>query len=459
MRWSIRYQLMLPLLILLLGVIAMSSWAAVASARHAGERIDSQVRQIAETLDKKSTFPLTSPVLNLIKDFSGADFLLLEENKPPVNTLPAMPNNLADPTTNQSIHLNQRIVVETTPYLYTAVRLHREPHIGATLYIFYPERLRKEAVWQAVRPSLYLGVLSGLGALVVTVLLAHRLTQRVRTLEHRTRLIASGDFSPMPLPKGNDELTDLTRSVNDMAEQLDKYQELTRKTERLRLLGQLSGGLAHQLRNGVTGARLAVQVHNRECHEHEEDESVQVALRQLALVEMHLKRFLDLGRAGELRKTLCHLVSLLEETLTLLRPQCKHSRIELGWQPAAEFEKITVLGDSGQLGHVFLNVITNAVEAAGPGGTVNVELSQPNPTHIDIAVVDSGTGPSPIIAEHLFEPFVTGKPEGVGIGLSVAKQVVEAHGGNIVWSRVDHHTRFLIRLPVENQVESDTDSG
>jgi len=91
------------------------------------------------------------------------------------------------------------------------------------------------------------------------LLLARGLSRRIRELERRTRLIAAGDFSPMPLPTRDDELRDLARSVNDMAERLAQLQEAARKTERLRLLGQVSGGLAHQLRNGVTGARLAVQ--------------------------------------------------------------------------------------------------------------------------------------------------------------------------------------------------------
>src|SRR5207253_9546235 len=114
--------------------------------------------------------------------------------------------------------------------------------------------------WDALQPVLVLGGLFGLASLALAFGLGQRLSRRVRELERRTRLIAAGDFSPMPLPAPNDEIRDLARSVNEMAERLARFHEATRRTERLRLLGQVSGGLAHQLRNGLAGARLAVQL-------------------------------------------------------------------------------------------------------------------------------------------------------------------------------------------------------
>src|SRR5262249_56123791 len=95
-------------------------------------------------------------------------------------------------------------------------------------------------------------------------------------------------------------------------------------------------------------------------------------------------------------------------------------------------EPAIVSGDRGQLGHLFLNVLTNAMEAAGPGGTVEAEL-RVRANSAKVSISDSGPGPAPDLAARLFEPFVTGKPEGVGLGLAVARQVVEAHGGAIGW--------------------------
>lgn len=456
MRLSIRYQLLLPLLTLMIGVVAMGVWTALASAGRARRQIEVQMEAVADTVGSVS-FPRQQKILSLMKGLSGADLLLtdtqnqvLPDDKDlPMTTLPGV-TELAPPTSHsEGGHpLGRRVEVAGKVYFFRGVPLRHDVGANQILYILYSEALWHDALWQAVRPALFLGILGGAISIVLTVAVTQRLTRRIQELERRTRLIAAGDFSPMPLPRRNDELRDLGRSVNEMAQRLAQLQETVGKTERLRLLGQVSGGLAHQLRNGVTGARLAVQLHERECPERPEAETLAVALRQLDLVEMHLKRFLDLGKAVELKRESCDLRLVVREAMTLLGPQCRHTGIDLrrGDQEDAELQ---VIGDSGQLGHLLVNVLTNAVEAAGPGGWVEVMSGTTADKKAFVEIIDSGPGPSKEVAERLFEPFVTGKPEGVGLGLAVARQVVEAHGGSLRWHRKPEGTCFRIELPLE----------
>jgi signal transduction histidine kinase len=458
MRWPIRYQVLVPLLTLLLGVVGISTWTALASANRARRQIETQVRNVAHTLS--ASFPLRGNVLDQMKLLSGADFLLITPDGSRTATLPA--GALEVPPAEEvvedwgTLRLGPRVVVEGRAYLGSGVRLPPRPDAGipdgATLYILYPEALWRSALWEAVRPSLILGGFAGLASLMLAFAVGEHFSRRVRGLERRTRLIAAGDFSPMPLPGRDDELRDLGRSINEMAEQLARLQEAVQRTERLRLLGQVGGGLAHQLRNGLTGARLAVQLHARECRDNGDGEALAVALRQLTLLESHLKRFLDLGRAGSrdlsVREPM-DLPALVGEAVALLRPRCKHARIDLRWHEPPEAARVR--GDAGQIGQLLLNVIGNAVEAAGPGGWVEVTLRReeaPAPLVV-IEVSDSGPGPPPEVAAKLFEPFVTSKPEGVGLGLAVARQVAEAHGGRISWRRDDSATRFWIELPAQ----------
>jgi nitrogen-specific signal transduction histidine kinase len=112
-----------------------------------------------------------------------------------------------------------------------------------------------------------------------------------------------------------------------------------------------------------------------------------------------------------------------------------------------------VQGDAGHLGHLFLNVINNAVEAAGVNGWVEIQLTSSEglgagEPHCTISIADSGPGPPRELAGRVFEPFVTGKRDGVGLGLAVARQVVEAHGGRIDWNRQANQTCFRIELPL-----------
>jgi len=453
MRFSIRYQILLPLFLLILGVVGIGAWSAWSSAARAKAQIQEQMDAVADTV-RNVTFPRNRQSLRLMKSLSGVDFLLCDpkldplrdDRGRPLGTLDALPEDL--PAHSEEQGLGMPVRVGDDVFFCRAVHLGPDLSSGLVLFQFYPEERYRDAVWQAIRPGLVLGFVGGLASVVLTIAVSQRLTRRIQQLERRTRLIAAGDFSPMPVPNRNDELRDLAGSVNEMAQQLSRYQETMQVTERLRLLGQVSGGLAHQLRNGVAGARLAVQLHARDCADAADAETLQVALRQLSLVELHLKRFLDLGKASELRKAPCDVVAILNDILTLLAPQARHAHTNLGWKNGdIPIGTGAYVGAAEHLNHMFLNILTNALEAVGGGGTVQVSL-EATPSHLIAEIADTGPGPDPALADRLFEPFATGKPEGVGLGLAVAQQVALAHGGNIAWRREEGRTVFRVELVV-----------
>jgi signal transduction histidine kinase len=465
MRWRIRSQLLLPLLLLLLGVFGLSVWMAFAAANHARQQIELRVRNVAQLLSE-GKFPLAplsqNHILLWVKQLSGADYLLVKQDGKPISTLDVEPEHL--PSQEEvsedwrTLRLGPPIRAGTESYLCSGIRLLRGDNAGDILYILYPESLWRDALWEAIWPFVILGGSVGAASVGLAIGLGQGLSRRIGELERRTRLIAAGDFSPMPLPRRNDEIRDLAKSINEMAQRLAQFQETTQRTERLRLLGQVSGGLAHQLRNGLTGVRLAVQLFVRECAAATDTAALDVALRQLRLLETNLKRFLDLGREAEGRRDRCSLPALLGEAVELVRPQCRHAGIDLRWQPPPG--EYMVRGDSGGLGQLILNLLGNAIEAAGPGGIVHVTLAEEKPLAspspvVVLEVLDSGSGPKAEVAHRLFEPFVTGKPEGVGLGLAVARQVAEAHGGSIRWQRKDGWTCFRVELPREHEIVSE----
>jgi signal transduction histidine kinase len=447
LRLGIRYRLLVPLGLLLAGVVGASLWSARVAARRAEGRVAAQIRDVSQTL-ASATYPLTPRVLDQVKSYSGAEVLLIRADGPRVSTFaagPVEPPAESSPDGLGESGLGPPVRVAGSVYRCRGFTLKEpNPAAGGVVYIFYPESLLDEAIADAERPS-FIGLALGLVAVGFTLGIAQRLVGRIRALEKRTRQIAAGDFSPMPLPRADDELRDLTRSVNEMAERLARLQLAVQTTERLRLSAQLAGGLAHQLRNSATGARLAVQLY-LEHHPDGDTEALGVTLRQLAMMEANLRRFIDLGRPGDGKREPVSLTALLSDIVELHRPRCKHAGIELRWEPPADDE--TINGDVGQLGDLFTNLIGNAVEAVGTLGGVTVTMCR-SPAAVTVEVNDTGRGPPDNVAARLFEPFVTGKPEGIGLGLAVARHAAAAHGGRLSWRREDGRTVFRVELPVK----------
>jgi signal transduction histidine kinase len=227
-----------------------------------------------------------------------------------------------------------------------------------------------------------------------------------------------------------------------MAGQLADYRDALARAERLKVLGQFSGGLAHQLRNAAAGAKLAVELFLAE-NPAADPEPLRVALRQLARIEANLRQFLTLGKPPPFAPRPCDLAAVLGQAVNLARPRCQHAGITLRYEPPPA--PVPCNGDPVPLAHLFGNLIDNAADAAGPGGEVGVSLAA-GPAAV-VEVSDTGPGPPADLGGKLFEPFVTGKPEGIGLGLAVAKQAADAHGAALTWHRDGPRTVFRVAFP------------
>lgn len=448
MRWPLRYQILAPfagvMLGVVLGVSLLDAWLA---ARRTQRRIEHQLSEVACTL-QEANFPLTDAVLKQTRGLSGAEFVLVDsQGKLQAASLErvdagAIPHGADQPG---RFELGNPVVLGGKQYLHSAINLapRGTSSEAMRLHILYPESFLREARFEAAYPPLVVGSL----LLVVVVLLAFtiagRLSRPILELRRQLSRLVQGDFQPLEVPPRNDELGDLIRSVNSLGDQLEELRRVIKRSERLALLGQLSGGLAHQLRNTVAGARLATQLHARHCNQVDQD-SLAVALRQLSITESHLQRFLTAGRPSVPRRAACELTDVINDVVELVAASCKHLGVELVRPEAADTG--TLWADASQLKQLLLNLVLNAIEAAGAGGWVRIETQRAADT-MTLRVLDSGPGPQPELAGRMFEPFATGKPEGIGLGLAVAHQIALAHGGAIRY-RNERPTCFEVSLPI-----------
>lgn len=463
MRWPIQRQLLVPMLLVIVLASTLSSgvsaWVGSRWARR--EESDRLARVVATLAD--ANFPLQESVLQKLAGLSGAEFVVWDAQQQAQAATLTLDAEVRDrlkavPDTGplSDLSSNPLVVIQGRSFLTAKVPLRRTATRPLSLLVLYPEDRWWTATRGAVLPPLIAGGVTALAALMLTALWARRFTRPIARMSQQSESIASGDFQPMPLPARDDELRDLTLSINRMVEQLTRYEQQVRRNERLKTLGQLGAGLAHQLRNWLTGARMALQVHARECPLGEQAESTEMALRQLGLMESYLQRFLTLGagRDEAARPRESHdvpLIELVENVLSLVRPRGRHVGVELQWTPPAS--PIVIHGDRDELQELLVNLLLNGIDAAAQfpssshGTWVRVELNDTTPNRVRLRVIDSGRGPTDAIAGQLFEPFVTDKPEGTGLGLAVAKQIAESHGGSLRWFRDGATTCFELDLP------------
>ncbi len=331
MRWPLRYQILFPFAgVMLMVVVGISVLDAVLAARRSEQQIERQLNEVATTL-QEATFPLTDAVLKQTRGLSGAEFLLVDD----AGTLRA--SSLDDGVDLSAVPsaagregrfgLSHAMSMAGRDYYHVAVRIAPRGTTTAPLllHVLYPQDFLRLAKWEAAYPPLVVG---GLLLVVVTILafaIAGRLSRPILELRRQLGRLVQGEFRPLPLPQRNDELRNLIKSVNSLGDQLEEFRRAIKRSERLTLLGQLSGGLAHQLRNSVTGARMAVQLHGRRCHEIDPD-SLDVALRQLTMTESHLQRFLAAGRPSAPRHAACDLQSVVSDVAALVAPACASKR-------------------------------------------------------------------------------------------------------------------------------------
>jgi signal transduction histidine kinase len=448
MRWPLRYQILLPFAaVMLASVLSVSLIEAYLAARRTQAQIERQLRNVAQTL-LDANFPLTDAVLKQMRGLSGAEFVLLDNRgRVQASTLDASRFSAILPAEAPQPDWTSGEVVELAAQQYFHAATRVPPRAGQdgpmALHILYPRRSLQDARWQAAYPPILVGSVV-LGAVILLAsVIAGRLSLPILELRRQLSRLVRGDFQPVPLPKRNDELRDLVDSVNVLAVQLAESRRAIERTERLALLGQLSGGLAHQLRNSVTGARLAVQLHQRRCAADDHD-SLVVALRQLTLTESHLQRFLTVGQPTVPRRGPCDLKQIAADVAALVAPACKHRSVDLQLDLESESPAV-ICADGEQLTQLLLNLVLNGIEAAGNGGWVRIAVAVA-PQATTLRVFDSGPGPDQRLLDRLFEAFVTAKPEGIGLGLTVAKRTAEAHGGTVRYVQ-GRPTCFEVVLP------------
>jgi signal transduction histidine kinase len=248
------------------------------------------------------------------------------------------------------------------------------------------------------------------------------------------------------LPDQNHELRSIVRAVNAMAASRQKLEAALRREDRLRVMGRVVAGIAHEIRNPLNSIRLTIRVLARRLQgQPEAAESIQLLVGEIDRLDRLLKSLLAFrpDEPAQIRRQ--PLQPILDRTLALVKPHASEAGVAIHVNGALESQAAV---DSDFLQQALMNLLLNAIDASGPTGTVEVTLQSVN-AHLEIFIEDSGPGLTPEQQDRLFEAFYTTKPHGTGLGLAVTKTLLDNMGAGIEYSSLTKGARFRVVLATE----------
>jgi two-component system, NtrC family, sensor kinase len=304
-------------------------------------------------------------------------------------------------------------------------------------------------------------LVAGAGAVaicaVLIVALAYVIQRPMVELQEKIALVSEGNLDvAVSFARRNDEIGDLGRNFNHMMQQLRESRveiELLHRTqmsraEHLATLGELAAGLAHEIRNPLAGIAGVIEIIGRDLPVTSPARAVVKDVRlEIAQINRILTDLLETARPHPPQVCLSNLNTTVEHAVMLARQQVLSQPITIELQKAPDLPDVE--HDSDQIHQVLLNLLLNAVQAMEAGGTVRVEIGS-REDYASVVVSDTGRGIPPQNLPNIFRPFYTTKGHGTGLGLSLARRIVEEHHGRIeVRSVVGKGSKFTVLLPFQ----------
>jgi signal transduction histidine kinase len=292
-----------------------------------------------------------------------------------------------------------------------------------------------------------------LALFALSYLVLYRLIRPLRRLNAAAEAIASGDLSVHVDYKSRDELGRLTATFNQMTGkllELKGFEDKLRVMDRRAVLSETAATLAHEIRNPLNLINLTADhlSHSFLPEEEKQREAYGGMIASLKAEVRHLntmvEEFMAIGKPIRIRKAAFSLSGLMAQVELLVKQQLVSKQLALKYVLP---DPLDLRADQEQMRLVFLNLLLNAIDASPAGGAITVSAEK-QPAATVIVVSDQGPGIAPEYLERIFEPYFSRRPEGMGLGLPMARRIVEAHNGSIMVKNLESGgASFEIRLP------------
>lgn len=299
---------------------------------------------------------------------------------------------------------------------------------------------------------LYISLVIGfLIILAITFRIDRFLIRPFRELLKGSELFSKGNLDYRIPENMTGEFSVLAKSFNKMAEELSIHIDRLRKAERSQMMAEVAAGLAHEIKNPLTGIKGTLEVFSKDIDLSEEDKAVfEETLFQIKKLDVLAKSFLEYARPPSPQCVKACINEVINTAISFLIRHNLHKNIEnvnIVRELDESLPDISI--DPIQMQQVFLNLAINALDAMPEGGTLIFKTSH-NDKYVMVDVSDTGQGLDEEVKDKIFQPFFTTKTRGLGIGLSISKRFIELHGGEVVITKSGKDgTTFKISLPID----------
>jgi signal transduction histidine kinase len=300
-------------------------------------------------------------------------------------------------------------------------------------------------------------VVSLLGAILLSMGISRIISDPINRLIAATRRIAESDFDQPLKTSRVDEMGELFMAYNQMMKKL----KAARRMERLSTIGQSATVIAHELKNSLVLIKAYVQL-LPERYQDEEfiKELSKVVPRELGSWQAMIEDMMDYSRLDQFACLPVEIQTLFDDLIPIIEEMARQSGRQFQWQIPSNLPIIN--GHIGRLRQSILNLLANAFEATPEGGIISLKVIAKEQAGgaLQISIKDSGVGIPLAEMEKIFEPFYTTKSSGLGLGLTICREIIERHNGTIqVASLPGEGTEFRIELPIPKDLPDIISNG
>ncbi len=295
-------------------------------------------------------------------------------------------------------------------------------------------------------------------AIALSIITSRLVTKPIEEISNTMRRVEGGDLKARLITGRQDEIGRLAASLNSMLHELNKtrhelqlcHEQDMQKVEKMATVGELAAAIAHDIKNPLAGISGAIQVFAEDFSEDDPRRAIVTEiLSEIERLDRSVKDLLNYARPPEPNFIKTPILPIIERVYRLISAHAKKQDVAIQINTPRDLRELYV--DPEQIQQVFLNIMLNALQSMPKGGklTVNTSLLE-DADMVEISFADTGHGIPEHNLRNIFKPFFTTKHTGTGLGMAIAKNTIEKHGGKIlVDSRLGAGSTFRILLPLE----------